>query len=67
MELVSHCDHNSSSAWAALENRTIDYQKIPESTLDDINWKEITQLSFVGGEPLLEKKNFQILQNLIDH
>jgi MoaA/NifB/PqqE/SkfB family radical SAM enzyme len=60
------CDHNASSAWAALENRTIDYQKIPESTLDNIDWKEITQLSFVGGEPLLEKKNFQILQHLID-
>ena len=60
------CNHTASSAWAALENRPIDYKKIPESTLDNIDWKEITQLSFVGGEPLLEKKNFQILQNLIE-
>jgi MoaA/NifB/PqqE/SkfB family radical SAM enzyme len=60
------CNRESSSAWAALENQPIDYVKIKDSTLDDINWAEITQLSFVGGEPLLEKKNFQILQHLID-
>ena len=60
------CGPSDSSAWAALENRPIAYKKIPDSTLENINWAEITQLSFVGGEPLLEKKNFQILQNLID-
>jgi len=60
------CNRGSSSAWAALENQPIDYVKIMNSTLGDIDWAEITQLSLVGGEPLLEKKNFQILQNLID-
>jgi sulfatase maturation enzyme AslB (radical SAM superfamily) len=32
----------------------------------DIDWTQIVQLSFVGGEPLLEKKNFVILQKLIE-
>jgi len=60
------CNSTSSSAWAALENKKIQYQLIPNSCLDTIEWQDIVQLSFVGGEPLLEKKNFDILSHLIN-
>jgi sulfatase maturation enzyme AslB (radical SAM superfamily) len=59
------CGSGSSSAWASLESKKISYQIAPDSMLDTINWAEAVQLSFVGGEPLLEKKNFGILEHLI--
>lgn len=57
------CGSHLSTAWAKLENRQIKYAV---SDLPDVDWKNIIHLSFVGGEPLLEKKNFAILENLID-
>jgi MoaA/NifB/PqqE/SkfB family radical SAM enzyme len=60
------CGSTSSSAWAALENQPIQYEIINDTHISHINWAKIVQLSFVGGEPLLEKRNFKILQNLID-
>ena len=56
------CGTHSSTAWAKLENRPIKYA-IANTT--GINFKDIVQLSFVGGEPLLEKRNFDILEELI--
>jgi hypothetical protein len=56
------CGTHSSTAWAKLENRPINYA-VANTTA--INFKDIVQLSFVGGEPLLEKKNFDILEELI--
>jgi sulfatase maturation enzyme AslB (radical SAM superfamily) len=38
--------------------------EIPQSKLDSINWDEIKMLCFVGGEPLYEKKNIDILEKL---
>jgi hypothetical protein len=60
------CGSNSSSAWAALENKTIKYNRISTEEIEKINWADIKQLSFVGGEPLLEKLNFEILNRLIE-
>ena len=60
------CGSTSSSAWAALEGKPIQYEILPETKTDHIDWSKIVQLSFVGGEPLLEKRNFKILQRLID-
>jgi hypothetical protein len=60
------CGSDASSAWAALENKTIKYNKISTEKLEKINWANIKQLSFVGGEPLLEKFNFEILNRLIE-
>jgi sulfatase maturation enzyme AslB (radical SAM superfamily) len=57
------CGFGCSTAWAKLENRPINYRVVD---LGPINWSKIVQLSFVGGEPLLEKKNFDILQSIID-
>jgi sulfatase maturation enzyme AslB (radical SAM superfamily) len=57
------CGYRSSTAWAKLENQSaINYNVMDTSK---INFKEIVQLSFVGGEPLLEKKNFSILEELV--
>ena len=60
------CGSYASSAWASLENKKINYKKIGQDLIEKINWKDIKQLSFVGGEPLLEKLNFEILDRLID-
>jgi len=60
------CGSGSSSAWASLESKKISYRIAPNSVLNTINWAEAVQLSFVGGEPLLEKKNFEILEQLIE-
>ena len=60
------CDSRSSSAWAALEQKPIKYDIIAQDILQGIDLTHIVQLSFVGGEPLLERTNFDILQRLID-
>jgi sulfatase maturation enzyme AslB (radical SAM superfamily) len=56
------CGAYSSTAWAKLENFPIKYNVADTSA---INFKDIIQLSFVGGEPLLEKRNFDILEELV--
>ena len=60
------CGSDASSAWAALENKPIKYNKISTEEIEKINWADIKQLSFVGGEPLLEKLNFEILNRLVE-
>jgi hypothetical protein len=60
------CGSDASSAWASLEHKKINYNKIDQNEIEKINWKDIKQLSFVGGEPLLEKLNFEILDRLAE-
>lgn len=57
------CEPSASTAWAKLVNQSIRYRIADTSAID---LKNIIQLSFVGGEPLLEKKNFDMLAELID-
>jgi sulfatase maturation enzyme AslB (radical SAM superfamily) len=60
------CNSTLSSSWAALENRSSKYKSLDFTKLYfDIEWDKIVSLSFVGGEPLLEKKNFEILETLV--
>lgn len=59
------CGSALSSAWASL-NKFPNYKILPQQLTDDIDWSDIVQLSFVGGEPLLEKRNFEILKRLIE-
>lgn len=60
------CNSTWSSAWAQLEGRSTRYRALDIDSVDfGINWAYIVSLSFVGGEPLLEKKNFAILEKLI--
>ena len=60
------CNSSLSSAWASLENKPIKYQIQNQNKLQEIDFSQIVQLSFVGGEPLLERTNFDILQQIID-
>lgn len=59
------CGPQLSSSWARLNNLTSQYKSLDPFTLD-IDWASIVSLSFVGGEPLLERKNFLLLQKLIE-
>ena len=60
------CNSSLSSAWAALNGTNINLRKIPESVLTQIDFKNLKMLSFVGGEPLYEKLNFEILEQLAE-
>lgn len=61
------CNSTWSSAWAQLEGRSTQYRGLDIDAVDfGINWADIVSLSFVGGEPLLEKKNFKILEKLVE-
>lgn len=60
------CSPEASSAWSTLKPNSKIYQLIPKKLLIDIDWNNVVYLMFLGGEPLLEKKNFEILQKLID-
>jgi organic radical activating enzyme len=60
------CGSTASSAWNALEKKQIPLTKINKSQLD-FDYANITMLSFVGGEPLYEKTNFEILNELLNH
>jgi sulfatase maturation enzyme AslB (radical SAM superfamily) len=60
------CSSYHSTAWAALEGKSIELKKISTRTLDHINFAHVKMLSFVGGEPLYEKLNFDILDQLVD-
>lgn len=61
------CNSTLSSSWAQLEGKSTKYNGVEFDKLDTkINWTKIVSLSFVGGEPLLEKKNFRILEMLVD-
>lgn len=58
------CNSQHSSAWATLSNKKT-YQIIDRTILSTINLQEVVILNFVGGEPLYEKQNFKILEQLI--
>ena len=59
------CGSDSSTAWQKLEGRPILRTLLPQPILDDVDWENLLQLSFVGGEPLAEKQNFDILEKLL--
>jgi sulfatase maturation enzyme AslB (radical SAM superfamily) len=59
------CNSSLSSSWAALEGKSTQYKTFDLTQLD-INWAEIVSLSFVGGEPMLEKQNFAVLETLVE-
>jgi len=60
------CGSSASSAWATLRKQKT-FQIISNDALDPIDYKNLKMLSFVGGEPLLEKKNFYVLEKLLEH
>jgi len=67
------CSDNYSSSWSQLRHRINPSIPIQRSTFVDIdlikqkvNFKELKMLSIIGGEPLYEKKNFELLEHLLD-
>ena len=60
------CGPYASSAWAKLRGLPIDYRAASMADLSHVPWREIKSLGFVGGEPLLSKVNFEILEHLIE-
>lgn len=66
------CGSISSSAWAKLEqsNSIIPFttwQKTPAEVDQMINYSTAQSIGFRGGEPLLSKTNFHILEQLVKH
>lgn len=55
-----------SSAWATLLNGPQKKISIEQSNLLTVDWANLKMLSFLGGEPLYEKKNFEVMQKLIE-
>ena len=67
------CSDLSSSSWSQLNHRMNPTIPIQRSTFVDIelikqkvNFKELKMLSLQGGEPLYEKKNFELLEHLLE-
>jgi len=58
------CGPGASSAWATLK-KVKTFEIISQDQLNSIPYKDLVMLSFVGGEPFFEKKNFNILEQLI--
>lgn len=60
------CGPNTSSKWQSLKQIKIYKEEISDVVLDTIDWKNVKILTFVGGEPLHEKKNLDILEKLAE-
>ena len=58
------CGPAASTAWATLKNIKV-LSTIEQPIIDSFNYKDFIIVNFVGGEPLKEKKNFDILLKLI--
>jgi sulfatase maturation enzyme AslB (radical SAM superfamily) len=58
------CGPRASTAWATLKNIKV-LSTINQSIIDSLNYKDFIMVNFVGGEPLKEKKNFDVLLKLI--
>jgi hypothetical protein len=60
------CNPTWSTAWGTLNKKPV-YDIISSNLLDNIDYANIKMLSFVGGEPLIEAKNYAVLQKLLDY
>jgi hypothetical protein len=58
------CNAGASTAWATLTKKKA-FEIINQGIIDSIIYEDLVMLTFVGGEPLYEKKNFDILEKLI--
>jgi organic radical activating enzyme len=67
------CGSGNSSSWAQLEQRMnpdapkINYKFIDlKKLINKIDFSKIKMLSLLGGEPLYEKKNFDLLEHILE-
>lgn len=67
------CNSANSSSWHQLNKKM--FSIVPEkkykfvnieSIKQQINFKNLKMLSLIGGEPLYEKKNFELLEHILD-
>lgn len=66
------CSSNSSSAWAPLEKKAGIIPVIPvtmtkSDIIKNLDFKNLITLNLIGGEPLYEKLNFFILEQLLEN
>ena len=61
------CGSHFSTTWASILKEDTDPMTQSLDELDHVDWANLKQISLIGGEPLYEKRNFDILQKLIDH
>ena len=61
------CGPKFSTHWQSIEGIPIRLNSISDSVLDGIDFADIKMLSMLGGEPLYDKKIFNILQRLLDN
>jgi sulfatase maturation enzyme AslB (radical SAM superfamily) len=66
------CDSGASTAWATLERKINIVPQAPrimtrEEIDNNLDYANLVTLNFVGGEPLYEKLNFYILEQLLAH
>lgn len=66
------CNSSSSSSWAQLdrkENPNLSIKKYQfidlEKVYNEIDFSSLVTLTLLGGEPLYERKNFQVLEKLL--
>lgn len=55
------CGPGSSTAWQELQGMPIQYQ---QQEIAGIDWQHTRYLSLVGGEPLLERRNWRLLETI---
>ena len=60
------CGPVASSSWASIKKMNTKSITISNNQLNQIDYSKIKMLSFVGGEPLYEKKTFEILTRVIN-
>lgn len=67
------CNSHASSSWYQLEKKM--FNIVPEKSykfvdLEEVNqqvdFKNLKMLSLIGGEPLYEKKNFELLEHILE-
>lgn len=59
------CGPFASTAWATLK-KIKTFKITNQSILDSVILTDVIMITFVGGEPLYEKKNFELLEKLIE-
>ena len=60
------CGPLASSSWASIKKMNTKSITVSNDQLNQFDYGKIKMLSFVGGEPLYEKKTFEILNRVIN-
>jgi sulfatase maturation enzyme AslB (radical SAM superfamily) len=67
------CGSNNSSSWAKLDRKENPKLKIKkyqfidlEKVYKEVDFSSLVTLTLLGGEPLYERKNFQVLEKLLE-